>query len=166
MPGKAKSLSKGGLYFLIYNVLNMAFPFLTGIYVARKLLPTNIGEVAAAQNLSTYFCILAFLGIPTYGLREIAKTRDNREERNKLFSELYTINLISTVIFTTVYFVLIGIVPIYRQNFVLYSIVGVSIALNAFNISWLYEGLEEFQFISVRNIVFKAVSFVCLILYS
>ena len=165
MPGKAKSLSKGGVYYLVYNMLNMAFPFLTGIYVARKLLPINIGEVAAAQNLSTYFCILAFLGIPTYGLREIAKIRDNREERNKLFSELYVINLISTIVFTVAYFLTIEIVSIYRQSFALYSIVGISIALNAFNISWLYEGLEEFRFISVRNIVFKLISFVCLVVF-
>ena len=165
MQGKAKSLSKGGVYYLIYNVMNMAFPFLTGIYVARKLLPASIGEVAAAQNLSTYFCILAFLGIPTYGLREIAKTRYNRQERNKLFSELYVINLISTTVFTAIYFALIVIVPLYRQSFALYAIVGISIALNAFNISWLYEGLEEFQFISIRNIVFKAVSFACLVIF-
>lgn len=160
-----KSLSKGGAYYLIYNVLNMAFPFLTGLYVARTLLPTNIGEVVAAQNLATYFCILAFLGIPTYGLREIAKTRDCREERNKVFSELYVINLISTVFFTIIYFVLIESIPIYRQNFFLYAIVGLSIALNAFNISWLYEGLEEFRFISVRNIAFKSLTFAFLFIF-
>lgn len=160
-----KSLSKGGAYYLIYNVLNMAFPFLTGLYVARTLLPSNIGDVVAAQNLATYFCILAFLGIPTYGLREIAKTRNCREERNKVFSELYVINLISTVFFTTVYFILIGFIPIYRQNFLLYAIVGLSIALNSFNISWLYEGLEEFRFISLRNIAFKSLSFICLIFF-
>ena len=160
-----KSLSKSGAYYLVYNVLNMAFPFMTGLYVARTLLPSNIGEVVAAQNLATYFCILAFLGIPTYGLREIAKTRNSREERNKVFSELYVINLISTVFFTIVYFVLIGLVPVYRQNFILYAIVGLSIALNSFNITWLYEGLEEFRFISVRNIVFKSLSFICLVLF-
>lgn len=160
-----KSLSKGGIYYLIYNVLNLAFPFITGIYVARKLLPANIGEVAAAQNLATYFVILAFLGIPTYGLREIAKTRDNREERNQLFSELFTINLISTIIFSVAYLIIIVAVPQYRSNLLLYLIVGVSIVLNAFNISWLYEGLEEFRFTSIRNIIFKAISLTCLIIF-
>jgi len=165
MSNKSKSLSKGGIYYLIYNVLNMAFPLFTGIYVARKLLPVNIGEVAAAHNLATYFTILAFLGIPTYGLREIAKTRDNREERNKLFSELFVINFISTIVFGSIYFIVICIVPVYNKNFILYLVVGLSIALNAFNISWLYEGLEEFRFISIRNIVFKLVSFCCLVLF-
>ena len=165
MARSTKSLSRGGVYYLIYNVMNLAFPLITGIYVARKLLPANIGEVAAAQNLATYFVILAFLGIPTYGLREIAKTRDSREKRDKLFSELFVINLISTVVFTVAYLLVIFAVPQYRSNIVLYLIVGISIALNAFNISWLYEGLEEFRFTSLRNIVFKAVCLCCLVLF-
>ena len=164
MNGKNTSLSKGGIYYLIYNVLNLAFPFITGIYVARKLLPSNIGEVAAAQNLAMYFVILAFLGIPTYGLREISKTRDDREKRNELFSELFVINLISTIIFSLVYLIVIISVSKYRNNISLYLIVGISIALNAFNISWLYEGLEEFRFVSIRNIVFKAISFIFLVI--
>lgn len=57
---KEKSLAKNSIYYLIYNVLNVLFPFITGIYVAR-ILPKNIvGEVAAAQNIVTYFVILAF----------------------------------------------------------------------------------------------------------
>lgn len=165
MPTKSKSLSKGGIYYLIYNVLNLAFPFITGIYVARKLLPENIGEVAAAQNLAQYFVILAFLGIPTYGLREIAKTRDSKEERSKVFSELYVINFISTCVFLLCYLVLIFSVNTYRDSITLYLIVGMSISLNAFNISWLYEGLEEFKFTSLRNIAFKTLAFVLLVIF-
>lgn len=159
-----KSLSKGGLYYLIYNVLNLAFPFINGIYVARVLLPESIGSVAAAQNFAQYFVILAFLGIPTYGLREIAKTRNDQAERNKVFSELYIINLVSTIIFLTLYVALIFIVPTYRKELTLYLVVGLSIVLNAFNISWLYEGMEEFKFISMRNLIFKTVVFLLLIL--
>ena len=165
MPSKGKSLAKGGVYYLIYNVLNMAFPFITGIYVARILFPQDIGAVTAAKNVAQYFVILAFLGIPTYGMREIAKVRDRKEERSRVFSELYAINFISTCVFLLCYLVLICVVPAYRNSIILYLIAGVSIALNAFNISWLFEGLEEFRFISVRNIVFKAVSFLLLVLF-
>lgn len=164
MPARNQSLSKGGIYYLVYNVINLAFPFITGIYVARKLLPESIGEVAAAQNLAQYFVILAFLGIPTYGMREIAKTREDKQERSKIFSELYVINFVSTCIFLLCYIVLVFSVSAYRDDLVLYLIVGVSIALNAFNISWLYEGLEEFQFISLRNIAFKVLAFLLLVL--
>lgn len=165
MNEKKKSLSQSGVYYLVYQVLNLAFPLITGIYVTRILLPENIGQVAAAQNIAQYFVIFSFLGIPTYGLREIAKVRNNPEEKETVFSELFIINFISTFFFLFVYCLLIFMVDTYRKELNLYLIVGISIALNIFNISWLYEGLEEFRFISLRNIIFKIISFGLLLLF-
>lgn len=159
-----KSIAKNSVFFLIYNLLNIIFPFVTGIYVARVLLPDGIGQVAYAQNVAQYFVILAFLGIPTYGLREISKARKNKEDLNNVYSELFFLNLISTVIFTCIYVVLIFSVPDFRSNYPLYLITGLAIALNALDNSWLYEGLEEFRFISVRNLIFKIASFVLLVI--
>lgn len=160
-----KSIAKNSAFFLIYNLLNIIFPFVTGIYVARVLLPDGIGQVAYAQNVAQYFVILAFLGIPTYGLREISKARKDKEELNNVYSELFFLNLISTVTFTCIYIAVIFSVPDFRNNYPLYLITGLAIALNAFDISWLYEGLEEFKFISVRNLIFKIASFVLLMIF-
>lgn len=160
-----KSLSKNTIWYLLYNVLNIIFPLLTSIYVARVLLPDTIGQVYDAQNIASYFSVLAFLGIPTYGLREIAKTRGNKEERNRLFTELYIINLISTIIFSIAYVSVVFIVPEFRNNLALYLVAGIIIVINAFNINWLYEGLEEFKFESIRNLICKALSFVILVLF-
>lgn len=160
---KSQSLKTNSLFYLIYNVLNVIFPFITGIYVARVLLPDGIGQVETARNLVSYFSILAFIGIPTYGLREIAKARNDQNKLNKLFSELFIINSISTTIFGALYLALIFAVPNYRENWPLYLITGITVFINFFNVSWLYEGLEEFKFISIRNIIFKILTFCLLI---
>lgn len=162
---KEKSLTKNGFYYLVYNVLNVIFPFLTGIYVVRFLLPETIGMVASAQNLVTYFSIFAFLGIPTYGMREISKQRNSRQQLNKIYSELMILNLISTLFFTVLYYGLIFSVPAYRENLILYSMLGLLVILNALNNTWLYDGLEELKFISIRNLVFKVIVFVILIVF-
>lgn len=158
-----KSLTKNSVYYLIYNVLNVVFPFITGIYVARTLLQSDIGQVESARNIAQYFVIFAFLGIPTYGLREIAKYRNDKIELNKVYSELIIINSLSTAFFLAIYLVLVIFTPYYRSHLNVYLISGISIALNFLNNSWLYEGLEEFKYISLRNILFKALSFVLLI---
>jgi len=162
---KNKSLTSGGIYYLLYNVLNVAFPLVSGIYVSRKLLPSDIGTVTAAQNLAQYFFLLSFLGVPAYGLREISKTRNDRDERNQIFSELFIINLISTIVFLAAYILLIFLVKAYRDELVLYLVVGISVALNIFNISWIFEGLEEFRFISLRNLAFKILTFALLVIF-
>ena len=161
---KEKSITKNSIYYAIYQALNVIFPFLTGMYVARILLPDAAGTVAYAQNIAQYFVILAFLGIPTYGVREIAKVRNNPEERSRVYSELLFINFISTCIFSAIYLILILSVASFRASMPLYLVTGSAIALNALNNSWLYEGMEEFRFISIRNIVFKAMCFLLLVL--
>ena len=161
---KEKSIEKNTLFYLVYTSLNVAFPFLTGIYVTRIFSPSSIGEVSYALNIFSYFVILAFLGIPTYGLREIAKNKKDKEALNKVFSELVIINSFSTTVCILVFIFLVLSVSKLRSNFVLYIIVGSLIFFNYLNISWLYEGLEEFKFISLRNIFFKCISFVLLIL--
>ena len=79
---------------MFYNILNMLFPFITSMYVARILLPVSIGEVAYAQNIVSYFSMLAFLGIPTYGVREIAKYRNEKAKLDQIYSELIFINFL------------------------------------------------------------------------
>ena len=165
MSQKSKSLSKGGFFYLIYQVMNLAFPLITGIYVTHILIPEKIGTVAAAFNLTNYFVILSFLGIPTYGLREIAKCNNSEKERSKVFSELYVINALSTTFFLTVYILIICLVPVYRKEIVLHLITGILIVLNYFNVSWLFEGMEDFQFISIRNFIFKVISFCLLVIF-
>lgn len=158
-----KSLTENSTYYLIYNVLNVLFPFITGIYVARVIPVDLVGRVTYAQNIVQYFALLSFLGIPTYGLREISKYRNNPTEKNKVYTELVIINAISTTIFSLLYF---GVVVLYfRDNLLLYTIVGFSVIINYLNISWLYEGLEEYKYISVRNIVFKIICVILLFVF-
>ncbi len=160
-----KSIAKNSIFYFIYNALNMLFPFISSMYVARILTPASIGDVAVAQNIVSYFSILAFLGIPTYGLREVAKYRDDKNELNKITSELFIINLISTIVFSAIYYSMILIVPKYRDSLALYMLVGITVLLNMLNIGWLYEGLEEFGYVSKRNAVFKLLMFVLLVVF-
>ncbi len=162
---KTKNLTVNSVFYLIYNVLNVLFPLIIGIYVARVLSPTYIGEVSYAQNIVSYFVIFSFLGIPTYGMREVAKNRGNKEELNKLFTELFIINLISTIVFLSIFLGMVFIVSSFRERLALYLVCGLSIAINSLNISWLFEGLEEFKYISIRSFFIKILSFVALVIF-
>ena len=84
--------------FLNDRIANILFPFATSIYVSRILLPAGVGKVASAQNIVSYFVTLAALGLPSYGVREFAKVREKKHERNKLFTELLLVNIISTTL--------------------------------------------------------------------
>lgn len=160
-----KSLAKNSIYNIIYTGANIIFPFITSIYVSRILLPAGVGRVAACQNIASYFVTLAALGLPSYGVREFAKVHANKENSNKLFTELFSINLFSTLLAVISYILLIFGNDTFNCDWLLFISCGLSILFNFFNIDWLYQGREEYGYITARSIVIKMVSLAAIVLF-
>ncbi len=150
----SKSLSNNTFFNVLYRFINIAFPLVVSIYVSRVLLVESIGEVSYAQNIASYFVSLAILGLPNYGTKIIAKIKENKEELNKSFSELFICNFITTAVSTLFYISLIAI-AFRAENINLYIASGLLIVFNFLNIDWLYQGVEDYQYIALRNIVIK-----------
>lgn len=163
---KKPSLTRNTIFYIIFSVLNALFPFLMSLYVARILQSDAIGNVSYALNIVTYFSIFAFVGIPTYGMREVAKCRNDKTSLNKLFTELLIINTITTTVSLGVYLILVFAVPAFNgEHLALYLFCAILIGLNYFNVAWLYEGFEKFALNAIVNIITKVISFIFLILF-
>lgn len=160
-----KSLAKNSIYNTVYQVLNLIFPLISSIYVARILSPEGVGRVAYAQNIASYFVTVAALGIPTVGLRVISAARDDPERLNREFSELFFLNAFLTTIALAAYVLVVALVPEFRFNISYYVVAGLSIAFNYFNIDWLFQGLEEYVYIVLRSLTIKTLSIVALFLF-
>lgn len=154
------SLAKNSMFNVAYQLVLVLVPLISSMYVSRVVLPDALGEVSVANNLVSYFVALAPLGIPAYGVREVAKAGDDRRARSAVFSELLLINLVSTAVFLAAYAVCVVImygtaVP------ELYLIFGSLIVANALNVEWLFQGIERYDFISIRGTVVRTA---CLLL--
>ena len=160
-----KSLTKNSIYNIIYTIANIVFPFVASIYVSRILLPAGVGKVASAQNIVSYFVTLAALGLPSYGVREFAKVREIKHERNKLFTELLLVNIISTTLAVVGFIGLVVANEGFSGQWALYAACGLSIAFNYLNIDWMYQGLEEYGYITGRSLIIKGLSLLALFLF-
>lgn len=158
MSEKKKSLAVNSVYSVIYKLLNVLFPLLTSAYTARILLADGLGKVAFAQNIVQYFVIIAALGIPNYGIREIAKRKGNQTDINKVFTELLLINSVSTTICVIVYYAIVLGVAYFAANRILHLVVGLALILNYLNVDWFYQGKEEYGYITARNFLIKLIS--------
>lgn len=161
----SKSLSKNALYNIIYKVLSVIFPLISMAYVSRVLFAEGVGRFAAVNNNVSYFLILATLGIPVYGLREIAKLRDNYADRSRLYSELFIINYILTVASYILFNLIVFTNNYFKAELTLYVIVGFTILFNIFNVDWLFQGLEEYGYIAARSVVIKLISLLALVFF-
>lgn len=162
---KTKSLAKNAIFNILYKVMNIFFPLITTIYISHILMATGVGKVSAAQNIVQYFVLLAPLGMPTYGTREIAKIRASQKASNKLFSELFAINLISSLICCFAYYSMVSLVPHFHDERMLYLVAGLPILFNIINVEWYYQGKEDYVYIALRSIAVKGISLLCILVF-
>lgn len=158
-----KSLVKNAAFNVVYHMLNVVFPLISVAYISRVLEPEGIGKVAYAQNIVSYFLMFAALGIPQYGTREIAKRQDSAEEINQLFSELLTVNFISTAICSIAYYIFTC--SALCENRLLYQVCGLSLLLNFINVDWFFQGKEEYVYVALRSILVKTLSLAALLVF-
>lgn len=159
---KQPSIKKNFIMNSILTMSSFIFPLITFPYVTRILQPAGTGKVAFAISLISYFNLIAQLGIPTYGVRECARVRDDREQLSKTAQELMIINLIMSAFAYISLAIAIITVPRLFSDRALLILVSVTIFLNAIGMEWLYKALEQYTYIAVRSILFKFIALIAM----
>ena len=148
----------------ILTMSSLVFPLITFPYVSRVLGPAGTGAVSFANSFVMYFLMISQLGIPTYGIRACAQVRENKMELSRTVQELVIINLVISAVMYVLLFISIATVPRLQSDRTLYLVVSSMILLNAVGMEWMYKGLEEYTFITIRSVIFKALALVFMFL--
>jgi O-antigen/teichoic acid export membrane protein len=143
------------------TVLNFVIPVVIFPYVSRVLGPVGLGKVEFANSIVSYFVLFTALGIPNYGIREIARKRDDVVERSKTVWELTIILLTTIGIGYIVYFLTVWFIPRLHTEYLLFCIVAPTIFLSDFSYEWFYTGIEDQLYITIRYIIIKIIQIIC-----
>ena len=160
-----KTVKLNFLLNLTRMFLGMAFIVITTPYIARILGPKSLGKVEYVNSLITYFMLFSALGIPSYGVREVAKYRDNSKELSKLVLEILTILCITTIIG---YIVLFGLLYSYKSLYELKDIIlvmSINIICNNIGIDWFYQGIENQLYITKRFILVRILTLIAMFIF-
>ena len=149
------SLKKNLFYSILLVLANYVFPFLTYPYVSRVLGVTGIGACNFVDSVINYFILFSTLGIETLGVREIAKHKGNREELDRIFSNIFIVNLSLTCLMLLLLIICTYAVPQLSEHKDLMFIGAFKLVFNCLLVEWLFKGLEDFKLISLRTIVVK-----------
>lgn len=159
-----KSLKKNAVYSFIKAFMNLAFPLISFPYASRILLPAGIGKVNFANSVIEYFTLAASLGIFSYAAREAVRVRDDKYALNKIFREILTINLISTVISYILLFFALFFVSKFSEYRILLIVCSTKILFTTIGVDWIFNVHEEYKYITVRSVIFQIISLVLLFL--
>lgn len=160
-----KSIALNSIFNMAYKGFTALFPLLTTTYIARTLLPEKVGLVSYANTIVVYFATIASLGIPNYGVKEISKCGDNIQSRSKAFCELFSINFVSTIICTILYYIFVNSSSYFQEQKPVLNTMGLMLILNLFNVDWFYQGIEEYGIIAIRGVIVKILSFAAMLMF-
>ena len=152
------SIKKNFFYNSLLSVSRIIFPLISFPYSSRILGPEGIGKVNFIDSYSQYFCLLAALGVPLYGVREVAKSKDNPEELKKLTSELILLNFIGSLFWCIFYFGIAFATNKYAVYNHLYILGAIALLLSAFPTEWFFQGMEKFKYVATRSFLLNIVS--------
>ena len=143
------------VYNILYQLVKICLPVVIVPYTMGHLGETTLGISDFASNIASWFILFGTLGANIYGNRQIARVRDNKEERSKTFFEILYMQLINMGIALLLY---IGYTYFFvKENQIIYILHCLTIISSAFEITWFYYGVENFKTVSIRNIIVKII---------
>lgn len=155
-------VAKNYVYNITYQILIVIVPLITTPYISRVLRPTGVGIYSYTYTIATAFSLVAGLGINTYGQRQVAYYQNDKEIRSIIFWELFLLRVIITTFCLLIYFILCYVYKEYTYYLLLNCFIIIAVILD---ISWFYQGLEQFGSVAIKNIMIKIFTLVfCFIL--
>lgn len=158
MIQEKKSITKNYMYNLIYQVLVLISPLITIPYISRVLGAENIGIYSYTLSITAYFILFGALGMSLYAQREIAYNQDSPPKYSLIFWEMVLLRIITMSISILIYYFTIIKYGTYQLY---YKILILEILGNCIDITWFFQGLEEFKKIVKRNVIIKLISITC-----
>lgn len=158
----SKSIAKNYIYNVTYQILVIILPIVTIPYLSRILGAENIGISSYTTSISAYFILFGSLGVGLYAQREIAYVRENMKDRSKVFFEIVILRFITMLISIVAFYITFASNGEYE---IYYKILLIQLISNCFDISWFFQGQEEFKKVVIRNIIVKFISIAAIFIF-
>lgn len=157
------NFKKNFIYTSIYNLINIIVPFILLPYIARILGKENLGINSYTNSITQYFLLLSMLGINLYGTREISYIKDDKKKLSTTIIDLYLVKMFSTLLAFILFLTFIRYQPINLKIYL--YIYSLSFLTNLLDITWFFQGIEDFKKISIRNIILKLLTLILILIF-
>lgn len=161
---KVRSVRKNAFLNTAKQVCQILFPIITVPYVTRILGAQNYGKINFSNSIVNYFMLLASLGVTAYAIREGALLRDNKAQFSEFADEVFSINVISTIVSYIILFLLLLVSAVAKYKSII-LIQSLSILLMTLGADWINSVYEDYFYIAIRYIIFQVIAVVLLFIF-
>ena len=161
---KIRSLKYNFIMNLLLTGSTIFFPLITFPFVSRALLADIYGLCNWAISVVGWFSAIALLGVGQYGIREVARYRDDPEKLTRFTLQMLAFTLLSTLLCYVAFFMMLFNVEEFSQNYHLLLINSIAILCNTLGVAWFFQGIEQYSYITIRGVIIRAVCFIGVVL--
>lgn len=151
------SVGSNYIFSLIYQVVNLLVQVILLRYLTIVIGAKGIGIQSYTNSVVSYFVMFSALGINWYGQKEIALRLGKKDSLSQCFWKLFMLKAVWSMMVLPVYGILIVVSAEYR---IYYIAMLFTYFAGVMDISWLYQGVERFDIIAIRNTVIKVLGMV------
>lgn len=153
---------KNYIYTSFYQLFSILVPIITTPYISRALGIKGIGVAAATLSIAQFFLSISKLGVVRFGTREIASS-----DSLSLPKKFFNIFISHLVIGMTVLTVYLGLATcgLFGENRIILYIQSLYILSAIFDISWFFQGVQDFRVTVTRGIFIKLSSLLLIFVF-
>lgn len=151
------------IFSIMFQLLNILLPLITTPYIARTLGVANVGYNSYITSIVNYFTLFAMFGTNMYGQREIGSHQNDKEKYSQIFYKIIIIKIIIGLIVSVAYAIVSYV--FFEDFLVLFLIRYFSLAAVIFDISWFFQGLENFKITVIRQMIVKILAVISIFIF-
>lgn len=147
------STRKNTLYNVAYRVFSVLLPLVTAPYLSRAVGSEGVGLYSYAWNISHVFVLVGMLGLESYGVRAIARVKDDAAALSRTFSEIWRMQLTVAGAALLAWLAYVFGIAGQEKTIALHlTMMSVSCLVN---LDWCLMGLDQFKPIALKNTFIK-----------
>jgi len=149
----AQRITKNFLWLFIGEATGNGLAFLSTVYLSRTLTDTGFGKLAFAQAVTTYLVLIVNSGLPIFGIREIAKFKEQVKE---FAMNIVLLRLLFAMLIFLIFTVTIWQLHFPREMKILLTGTALWVFSQAIYSDFAFQGLEKMQFVAVGRAVVQS----------
>ncbi len=157
LDNKDKKLVENTVLIYIMRIASYIFPLITTPYLTRKLQENSYGIYVWTGSIINYARLVVDFGFVVYGIEAVACCGGDKAKIGKTVRKIIkckALLCIATAIFLSVFCLCI---PQFRENRLIIFLSYVSVIINVFGLDFLFQGLEQMRYITIRVVLTKLI---------
>lgn len=151
-------------FFILFSsqVIARLLNFIIVLYLVRVITPSEFGLINFAKTIALYFGLLLNIGLDQYGLKELSK---DRNDKNNIIGNILSMKILLSIFS---YMVLLLFIPYswfeydIKRLTILY---GLAMILEGIGMAWVFNALEKMKAIFYSEVIKTSLLLILIVIF-